>query len=41
MIVFQTIKHIINNYDSIQESMKSNKLPDNDTFYKSIKRNII
>ena len=33
----ETIKHIINNYDSIQESMKSNKLPDNDTFINQLK----
>ena len=33
----ETIKHIINNYDSIQESMKLNKLPDNDTFINELK----
>ena len=33
----ETIKHIINNYDSIQESMKLNKLPDNDTFINQLK----
>ena len=35
--LYETIKHIINNYDSIQESMKSNKLPDNDTFINQLK----
>ena len=33
----ETIKYIINNYDSIQESMKLNKLPDNDTFINQLK----
>ena len=31
------INHIINNYDSIQESMKFNKLPDNETFINQFK----
>ena len=35
--LYETIKHIINNYNSIQESMKSNKLPDNDTFINQLK----
>ena len=33
----EKINHIINNYDSIQESMKLNKLPDNETFINQFK----
>ena len=35
--LFEKICHIINNYNSIQESMKLNKLPDNDTFINELK----
>ncbi len=33
----EKINYIISNYNSIQESMKSNKLPDNDTFISQLK----
>ncbi len=35
--LLKTIDHIIKNYNSIQESMKSNKLPDNDSFIDQLK----
>ena len=35
--LFEKICHIINNYNSIQESMKLNQLPDNDTFINELK----
>ena len=35
--LFEKINYIMNNYDSIQESMKSNKLPDNETFINQLK----
>ena len=33
----EKINHIISNYDSIQESMKLNKLPDNKSFINQLK----
>ena len=33
----EKINYIINNYNSIQESMKSNKLPDNESFINQLK----
>lgn len=35
--LFEKIKYIINNYSSIQESMKLNRLPDNESFINKLK----
>ena len=35
--LIQKINYIIDNYHSIQESMKSNRLPDNESFIKQLK----
>ena len=35
--LLEKINYIISNYNSIKESMKSNKLPDNDTFISQLK----
>lgn len=35
--LFEKIKYIINNYNSIQEGMKSNKLPSNEAFINQLK----
>ena len=35
--LYEKINYIISNYDSIQESMKLNKLPDNDSFINKLK----
>ena len=36
--LFEKINHIISNYNSIQESMKINKLPDNESFINQLKK---
>ena len=35
--LFEKINYIMNNYKLIQENMKSNRLPDNDSFIKKLK----
>ena len=35
--LLEKINYIIGNYNSIQESIKSNKLPDNDSFISQLK----